>query len=96
MKDCNKEAKEEGLTGDERKAFMSKCLKKDLKEEHKMGSDDEDGDKKKSASPVQLKQREKMKACNAKAKADSLKGDERKKFMSKCLKKDYEIGSDDD
>ncbi|MFZ2540317.1 MAG: PsiF family protein [Gallionella sp.] len=31
MKGCNKEAKENGLKGDDRKAFMSKCLKKDYK-----------------------------------------------------------------
>ena len=30
-------------------------------------------------------QQEKMKACNADATAKSLKGDERKKFMSECL-----------
>jgi len=29
MKGCNKEAKESALMGDARKAFMSKCLKKD-------------------------------------------------------------------
>ena len=31
-------------------------------------------------------QQEKMKACNAEATAKSLKGDERKTFMSTCLK----------
>ncbi len=31
-------------------------------------------------------QQEKMKACNADPKAKALKGDERKKFMSECLK----------
>ena len=31
-------------------------------------------------------QQEKMKTCNADAKAKSLKGAERKKFMSECLK----------
>jgi hypothetical protein len=30
-------------------------------------------------------QQEKMKSCNADAKAKALKGDERKKFMSTCL-----------
>ncbi len=33
-------------------------------------------------------QQEKMKTCNADATAKSLKGDERKAFMSTCLKKD--------
>nr|WP_274517559.1 PsiF family protein [Pseudomonas aeruginosa] len=32
-------------------------------------------------------QQEKMKSCNADASAKSLKGDERKAFMSTCLKK---------
>ena len=29
MKGCNKEAKESGIKGDERKAFMKKCLSKE-------------------------------------------------------------------
>ncbi|MDH0734089.1 PsiF family protein [Pseudomonas sichuanensis] len=33
-------------------------------------------------------QQEKMKTCNADATAKALKGDERKAFMSTCLKKD--------
>lgn len=33
-------------------------------------------------------QQEKMKACNAEAKAKALKGDERKGFMKTCLSKD--------
>ena len=35
-------------------------------------------------------QHTKMKACNNEAKTKELKGDERKKFMSICLKKDAE------
>lgn len=42
---------------------------------------------KKTASPAQLAQQEKMKNCNKEAKEKALKGDERKKFMSDCLKK---------
>ena len=38
-------------------------------------------------------QQDKMKGCNAEAKADNLKGPERKAFMSKCLKKDYVLKS---
>jgi hypothetical protein len=33
-----------------------------------------------------MSQQDKMKACNKDAGAKSLKGDERKKFMSECLK----------
>lgn len=37
-------------------------------------------------------QQEKMKGCNVEAKG--MKGDERKAFMSKCLKKDYVLKGD--
>jgi hypothetical protein len=37
-------------------------------------------------SPAQKAQQEKMKTCNAEAKKNGLKSDERKKFMSECLK----------
>lgn len=90
MKGCNEEAK--GMKGDERKAFMSKCLKKDytLKSEAapaaagKKAAEAEAKPTASAAAPV--KQQDKMKACNADAKAKDLKGDERKKFMSSCLK----------
>ena len=42
---------------------------------------------KKAPSPAQKAQQEKMKTCNAEAAKQALKGDERKKFMSECLKK---------
>jgi hypothetical protein len=45
-----------------------------------------EAEKKKTPSPAQIAQREKMKFCNAEAKKQELKGDERKKFMSGCLK----------
>ena len=41
---------------------------------------------KKAPSPAQLAQQQKMKSCNAEAGKKELKGDERKKFMSECLK----------
>ncbi len=40
---------------------------------------------KKTPSPAQQAQQDKMKACNADAGSKALKGDERKKFMSECL-----------
>ncbi len=79
MKGCNIEAK--GMKGDERRAFMSKCLKKDyvLKSA---------GTAKPEAKPAATAtQQDKMKSCNADAKAKALKGDERKAFMKECLKK---------
>ncbi|MBN1364956.1 MAG: hypothetical protein JW976_09155 [Syntrophaceae bacterium] len=91
MKSCNAEAKAKALKGEERKKFMSKCLK---------GKTD-------LAKPVitsplakapaeepaltgiaKQTQKEKMKLCSAEAKANGLKGEKRKKFMSECLKTD--------
>lgn len=69
MKSCNAQASKKDMKGDERQAFMSKCLSAD-------------GGK---ASAKQTAQQEKMKSCNAQAGKKELKGDERKAFMSKCL-----------
>jgi hypothetical protein len=41
---------------------------------------------KKEPSEKQKAQQVRMKDCNAKAKAEGKKGDERKQFMSSCLK----------
>jgi hypothetical protein len=85
MKGCNKEAK--GMKGDERKAFMKKCLSKD----YTLKADG--GDAKATASAAApaaaaapATQQDKMKTCNADAKAKNLKGADRKAFMSSCLK----------
>lgn len=89
MKGCNAEAK--GMKGEERKAFMSKCLKKDyvLKSAAPAAAPAK-ADAKAAASAAEpsakAKQQDKMKACNADPKAKTLKGEERKKFMSSCLK----------
>jgi len=69
MKECNVQAS--GKTGDERKAFMSSCLKGDLPVVAASG---------KELTPQQRRMRD----CNAEAKGKT--GDERKKFMSTCLK----------
>ncbi|WP_434586203.1 phosphate starvation-inducible protein PsiF [Klebsiella sp. B345] len=69
---CNKEASSKALKGDERKTFMSQCLKKDAPAK--------DG---KALTP----QQQKMGECNSQATQQSLKGDDRNKFMSACLKK---------
>ena len=142
MKGCNAEAK--GMKGDERKAFMSKCLKKDYvlksdaapakaeakpaakaeakaeakpaakaeaKAEAKPAAKAEAKAEAKPAAKAEakpaakaeakpavdakpvakadaapVKQQDKMKNCNAEAKTKELQGDERKKFMSTCLK----------
>ncbi|HEY0199350.1 MAG TPA: PsiF family protein [Rhodanobacter sp.] len=69
MIDCNKQAT--GKKGDDRKTFMSGCLK---------------GESAAAAAPVKQTQQEKMKSCNADAKTKALKGADRKTFMSGCLK----------
>ena len=69
MKDCN--AKAGDKKGDERKKFMSACLK---------------GGSGAEPTPAQKAQHERMTACNKQATEKKLKGAERKKFMSSCLK----------
>lgn len=69
MKECNALAK--GKVGDERKAFMSRCLKGESAGAAASG---------KELTP----QQQRMRDCNAAAKGKT--GDARKKFMSDCLK----------
>ncbi|MDO9454226.1 MAG: PsiF family protein [Stagnimonas sp.] len=45
----------------------------------------QDAPAKKAPTEKQLAQRAKMKSCNAEAKTQSLKGDDRKAFMKTCL-----------
>ncbi|AKP34797.1 PsiF family protein [Yersinia aleksiciae] len=71
MTDCNKQAATKSLKGDERKTFMSQCLKAQPT----------------PAEKALTPQQQKMKSCNAEAATKALKGDERKTFMSTCLKK---------
>ena len=71
MTTCNAEATTKTLKGDERKAFMSTCLKA------APAANDA-----KTLTP----QQQKMKDCNASAKTKALAGDARKTFMSTCLK----------
>jgi hypothetical protein len=93
MKGCNIEAK--GMKGDERKAFMSKCLKKDyvLKSEaapaaagKKVAAPAAKAEAGAAAAAPAMKQQDKMKNCNAEAKTKALKGADRKTFMKNCLK----------
>ena len=78
MKDCNAEAKTKALKGADRKAFMKTCLSKN-------------GSPAAAAAPAaplspQAAQQQKMKDCNKQAATQNLKGDDRKTFMSTCLK----------
>ena len=78
MGDCNKEAKEKKLSGGERKKFMSSCLKG--------GAATPAAADKPAQAGKPADQKQKMGYCNKEAGAKKLKGDERKKFMSECLK----------
>jgi len=84
MKTCNADAKAKALKGDERKAFMKDCLSAKKSAEPAAKADDKTA----KAEPKSAKatQQDKMKSCNADAKTKGLKGDDRKKFMSDCLK----------
>ncbi|WP_237887022.1 PsiF family protein [Pseudomonas sp. PGPR40] len=72
MTTCNADATAKSLKGDERKAFMSTCLKAAPAAD--------------AAKPL-TPQQEKMKTCNATAATQALTGDARQTFMSECLKK---------
>jgi Ni/Co efflux regulator RcnB len=67
MKACNEKAGDR--KGDDRKKFMSSCLKGQSA----------------GASPAQKAQQDRMKDCNKQANLKNMKGEERKKFMSSCL-----------
>ncbi|OFZ96551.1 MAG: hypothetical protein A2Z44_04285 [Betaproteobacteria bacterium RBG_19FT_COMBO_58_11] len=89
MADCNKEAKAKDMKGDERKAFMKSCLSgkpaAEAKTEAKIEAKTEaKAEAKKELTP----QQQKMQDCNKEAKAKDMKGPDRKKFMSGCLKGD--------
>ncbi|WP_416422192.1 PsiF family protein [Pseudomonas sp. App30] len=72
MTTCNADATTKGLKGDERKTYMSTCLKAAPVA---------------STTKTLTPQQQKMTTCNATAKTQNLSGDARKTFMSSCLKK---------
>ena len=78
MTDCNQQASAKMLKGEERKTFMSQCLKKETTT---------------SQGKALTPQQQKMSDCSKAATAKSLKGDERSTFMSSCLKKACKKGS---
>jgi hypothetical protein len=100
MKSCNADAATKQLKGDERKKFMSNCLKAPAltTQQNKMKTCNADataknlkGDARKTFMSNCLKadapntQQNKMVTCNADASAKNLKGDARKAFMKSCL-----------
>lgn len=85
MKACNTEAAQKKLSGDARKTFMKSCLSgaAEAAKPAEMAkpaavATGKDG------KPLTAQQ-QRMKDCNAEAKAKDLKGDARKAFMKSCL-----------
>jgi hypothetical protein len=72
MRDCSEKAGDR--KGDDRKKFMSSCLKGEAPA-------------KSDQSAKKTAQQEKMASCNKEAKEKNMKGDDRKKFMKECLSK---------
>ena len=80
MKLCNADAGAKKLKGGERKKFMSECLKGRVGEEsarHEAGV---------LPTAAEASPHNRMKACNDEAGRQNLHGDERRAFMSTCLK----------
>ncbi|MCW5578589.1 MAG: PsiF repeat-containing protein [Dokdonella sp.] len=81
MKSCNAQAKADGLKGDARKSYLSSCLKGQGK----------DAAADAAPAPVLAKapspKQEQRKACGAEAKAQGIKGDERKAFVKQCMQR---------
>jgi hypothetical protein len=82
MKRCSQEAREKTLKGEERKQFMSGCLKG--KHETAPASAAAAGGK--GAAPVAQVEVAKKKACNRTATEQELKGAKRKAFIEECLR----------
>lgn len=73
---CAHESK--GLRGDEHQKFMSECLKGEAGSARKESSH--------RAAEESGSQQNRMRTCNEEARQKSLHGDERRAFMSNCLK----------
>ena len=101
MKSCNADAKKQSLAGDARKTFMKTCLSTPAPAEKAMPAKATPPAKAatpavpatpaapsagmtKDGKPM-AKQQQRMKDCNAEAKAKDMKGDPRKAFMKSCL-----------
>ena len=78
MATCSHEAK--GLKGEEHRSYMSECLKG-----HGASTAPHAKEASNEGAP-HGSQQDKMRTCNAEAGRKELKGDERRSFMSSCLK----------
>ena len=104
MSDCSKDAHAKELKGDDYKTYMSTCMKADSTASATPATAATTPDSAKAADAAKANsdskwvavggpgsanpQQQKMKACATDAKAQGLKGPDRRTFMSTCLKKD--------
>ena len=86
MTECNAQARDRHLSGDERRHFMSDCLKAHPATQDAAARTDTTPKSRPAGGEHSGGQGEKMKACNQQAAGKNLHGDERKQFMSQCLK----------
>jgi hypothetical protein len=86
MTQCNADAKAQNLAGDPRKAFMKECLSGKTQGASPATPATPATPAAKATPATPPTQQDKMKSCNKEASDKSLKGDERKAFMSTCLK----------
>lgn len=82
MKRCSQEAREKTLKGEDRKQFMSGCLKG----KHEAASAGAAAAKGKGGAAVAQADVAKKKACNRTATEQDLKGAKRKTFIEECMR----------
>jgi len=88
MTRCNAEARDKKLAGDERRHFMSECLKGQANSGEAGPHASKAAQRKSDGGETHSAQTEKMKTCNQEAATKKLQGDDRRHFMSECLKAD--------
>jgi hypothetical protein len=88
MTKCNAEARDKKLAGDERRHFMSECLKGHASSGEAASQAGKASQRKSAEGETHSAQTEKMKTCNQDAATKKLQGDDRRHFMSECLKAD--------
>lgn len=86
MTKCNAEARDRKVAGEERRHFMSECLKGHTSSTDAAPQVGKTSPRKSSEGEAHSDQTEKMKTCNQEAAAKKLQGDDRRHFMSECLR----------
>jgi hypothetical protein len=87
MKNCNAEAKSNALKGDERKAFMSTCLKGSQAAAPIAAAEADDAAAAPAVAKAPTPRQLQRKACGEEAKAEGLKGEPRKEYVKECMKR---------